>query len=135
MSEIPTNPSWRVTQTMTWGGETQPDLERAETSQFERRGTFAAIQTAARNTLDLVRRSSIFDVYEKAKARGVKLQRKKWVEVLFEYSFYAILLAFVYFVLIGVPLWNGAVWWLWWVVQHKFVIAGGFSITVGLAAL
>jgi hypothetical protein len=37
--------------------------------------------------------------------------------------------------LIGVPLWNGAVWWLWWVVAHKFVIAGGFSITLGIALL
>jgi len=135
LSEVPTNTISPMQHTMTWGGETQPDLERQETTGAERRGTFATIQTAARNTFDLVRKSSIFDVYEKAKVRGAKWRREKWTQVLFEYAFYAVLIAFIYFVLIGVPLWNGAVWWLWWVVANKFVIAGGFSITVGLAAL
>ncbi|KAI4737331.1 hypothetical protein E4T50_12201 [Aureobasidium sp. EXF-12298] len=50
-----------------------------------------------------IRRSSIYDAYEKAKLRGVELQRSKWAMRLFEYTFYLILVAFVYFVLIGVP--------------------------------
>jgi hypothetical protein len=53
----------------------------------------------------------------------------------FEYSIYLVIVAFVYFVLVGVPLWKGAVYWLWWVVAHKFVIAGGFGITLGIAFL
>lgn len=75
------------------------------------------------------------DVYEKAKVRGVELQRKKWVQILFEYFFYFIILCFVYFVLIGRPIWNGAVWWLYWVVDTKFVVAGTWSITIGLAIM
>jgi hypothetical protein len=67
--------------------------------------------------------------------RGVKLQRHRTVQVAFEYGIYAILVLIIYFVLIGVPLWNGAIYWLWWVVAHKFVIAGGFSITLGIALL
>ena len=47
---------------------------------------------------------------------------------LFEYIFYLILVAFVYFVLIGVPLWKGAVWWLYWVFEHKFAIAGTWYV-------
>jgi len=31
----------------------------------------------------------------------------------FEYFVYLLLVCFVYFVLVGVPLWKGAVWWLW----------------------
>lgn len=75
------------------------------------------------------------DAYEKAKLRGVALQRKYWVRLLFEWGLYLLLVLFVYFVLIGVPLWKGAVWWLYWVVRNKFVFQGGFAITIGLAAL
>ncbi|KAJ5177050.1 uncharacterized protein N7482_002927, partial [Penicillium canariense] len=81
------------------------------------------------------RQSSMHDAYEKAKARGVALHRKYWVRVLFEYAIYVLLILFVYFVLIGVPLWKGAVWWLYWVVANKFVIQGGYAITIGVAAL
>ena len=83
----------------------------------------------------LQRKGSVWKTYEHAKKRGVELQRKKWVQVVFEYSIYLFLLCFVYFVLIGRPLWNGAVWWLYWVVENKFVFAGGFSITLGIALL
>jgi hypothetical protein len=77
----------------------------------------------------------MFGTYEKAKQKGTELQRKKWVQITFEWTIYLILLLFVYFVLIGVPLWNGAVWWMYWVVETKFVIAGGFAITLGIALL
>lgn len=82
-----------------------------------------------------LRRSSIWNTYQKAKHRAVQLQRNERTQLLFEYSVYLTLVAFVYFVLVGVPLWKGAVYWLWWVVAHKFVIAGGFSITLGIAFL
>ncbi|KAK6000485.1 hypothetical protein QM012_003731 [Aureobasidium pullulans] len=85
------------------------------------------------NVKQAIRRSSIHDVYEKAKKRGVELQRSKWAMRLFEYTFYLILVAFVYFVLIGLPLWKGAVYWLYWVFQHKFAVAGTWSITIGIA--
>jgi hypothetical protein len=75
----------------------------------------------------------VWKTYENAKKRGVELQRKQWVQVLFEYGIYLFLLCFIYFVLIGRPLWNGAVWWLYWVVENKFVFAGGFTITLGIA--
>ncbi|PYH97912.1 hypothetical protein BO71DRAFT_372259 [Aspergillus ellipticus CBS 707.79] len=78
-------------------------------------------------------RHSIYDVYQKAKERRIALQRKYWVQVLFEYTVYLLLVAFVYFVLIGMPLWRGAVWWLYYVVRTKFVIQGGWGITIGVA--
>jgi hypothetical protein len=73
--------------------------------------------------------------FEKAKVRGAQMQRNKYAMIAFEYGIYLFLLCFIYFVLIGIPLWNGAVWWLYWVVANKFVIAGGFSITLGIAVL
>ncbi|KAI0128622.1 glycosyl group 2 family protein, partial [Xylariales sp. AK1849] len=93
-----------------------------------------AVQQGAHNVAQRVRRNSIYEAYEKAKARGVELERKRWVQFLFEYSIYFLLVAFVYLVLVGLPLWKGAVYWLYWVVSTKFVIAGGCSITIGIAA-
>ncbi|KAJ4304582.1 hypothetical protein N0V90_000108 [Kalmusia sp. IMI 367209] len=81
----------------------------------------------------LTRRSSMRKTFEQAKLRGKELQRNKGAQLAFEYGIYLFLLCFIYFVLIGIPLWNGAVWWLYWVVANKFVFAGGFSITLGIA--
>ena len=83
----------------------------------------------------LVRSSTVRRTYEKAKEKGANFQRSKWGQIAFEYGLYAFILLFVYFVLVGIPLWNGAVWWLYWVVANKFVFAGGFSITLGIALL
>ncbi|KAJ6007643.1 hypothetical protein N7540_011619 [Penicillium herquei] len=87
------------------------------------------------STLGHSRKSSMHDVYEKAKVRGVALQRKYWVRLLFEGSLYTLFILFIYFVLIGMPLWRGAVWWLYWVISNKFVIQGGWAILLGLAFL
>lgn len=75
------------------------------------------------------------ETFEKAKKRGEQLQRNKSAQIAFEYGIYLFILMFVYFVLIGIPLWKGAVWWLYWVVGNKFVFAGGFGITLGIALL
>lgn len=109
--------------------------------QRSRRGTASSsrkasvIPRAASIVLDTVediketiRRSSIYDVYETAKKRGAELQRSKPAMLIFEYLFYLVLVAFVYFVLIGLPIWKGAVYWLYWVFQHKFAIAGTWYV-------
>ncbi|KAF2993823.1 hypothetical protein E8E13_001941 [Curvularia kusanoi] len=109
--------------------------------QQPRRGTLEAvvdalvpeaIQRRFTNS-SFIRRSSIWQTYETAKKRGIELQRSKAFQLTFEYTIYVVIVLFVYFVLIGVPLWKGTVYWLWWVVAHKFVIAGGFAITLGIA--
>lgn len=92
-----------------------PGTEQARPSIIDAMPNF--IQVVARPVADaaaaVLRRSTLVEAYEKAKIRTVQLQRKLWVQKLFEYSIYLLLVCFVYFVLIGVPLWNGAVWWLW----------------------
>ena len=45
------------------------------------------------------------------------------MQTLFEYMIYLILILFTYFVLVGMPLWKGAVWWLYWVVDHVSAMA------------
>ncbi|KAJ8113731.1 hypothetical protein OPT61_g4207 [Boeremia exigua] len=116
------------------------DTSSQPEGRHARRGTLEAVIDALPlavqrrlTNASILRRSSIWQTYQAAKKRGVELQRAKWAQVAFEYAFYAVIALFVYFVLIGVPIWKGAVYWLWWAVAHKFVIAGGFSITVGIA--
>jgi hypothetical protein len=103
---------------------------------FARSKSFAtAVQSRARRLSHAVRRSSIWDVYETAKRRGVEIQRKPWAMVVFEYAFYFFLVALVYFVIIGMPLWKGSVWWLYWLMENKFSLTAGFTIPIGVAAL
>lgn len=109
-----------------------------------RRGTFGSVfhsvmpDALARKVtngtiISLKRRDTLIAVYEKAKERGAKLQRKKWVQVVFEYSIYITLLCFIYFVLVGRPLWDGTISWIYWVVKFKLAFAGGWSIVFGVA--
>lgn len=123
----------------------EPENAYTPAGQRPRKGTFGSVVDAvvpaglARKMTNpssgLQRKGSVWKTYENAKKRGVELQRKKWVQIVFEYGIYLLLLCFIYFVLIGRPLWYGAVWWLYWVVENKFVFAGGFSITLGIALL
>jgi hypothetical protein len=94
-----------------------------------------AMQPAKQGAAGLARRNSLLDVYDKAKIRGQQLQRKKWVQWTFEGTCYLLILCFIYFVLVGRPIWNGAVWWLYWVVNNKFTVAGTWSVTIGMALL
>ncbi|KAK1810232.1 hypothetical protein LTR12_015415 [Friedmanniomyces endolithicus] len=91
-------------------------------------------ETAVAGVANVARRTSLANLYEQAKTKGQTFQRKQWVQTLFEYMIYLILILFIYFVLVGMPLWKGAVWWLYWVVDHKFVVPGTWAITIGLAA-
>ncbi|KAF7556399.1 hypothetical protein G7Z17_g1456 [Cylindrodendrum hubeiense] len=118
-----------------------PPPPAVPTSRAEkRRGRISSIappvmQRAGRRLSQAVRKSSIYATYDKAKTRGVELQRKRWAQIVFEYTFYLFLLCFTYFVLVGIPLWKGAVWWLYWAAKNKFTVAAGFTITLGIAAL
>jgi hypothetical protein len=47
--------------------------------------------------------------YNMARLVDIKHQRGFWTKVCIEYSIYTLFIAFVYFFLIGVPLWEGAV--------------------------
>ncbi|KAF5862699.1 hypothetical protein ETB97_011240 [Aspergillus alliaceus] len=78
---------------------------------------------------------SLKSLYNRASLVKIKHQRKYWIRVLIEYGAYTAGAVFVYFVLVGVPLWKGAVYWLYWVMQHKFVLPGGWAIVIILLVL
>lgn len=81
------------------------------------------------------RRSSVRQTYEKAQQRQKQLQRSKPFQIFFTYTCYLLLLAFVYFVLVGRPLWGGTIWYIYVLFQYHLTFVGGTGIFVGLATL
>lgn len=104
----------------------------------ERRGTVfqranSVFQGTLLNVRKKVRRSSMWDVYENAKKRQLEIRRKRWVQIVFEYSFYAMLLVLVYFLIIGVPLWKGTYWELYLAFKYKLNVTGSWSIIIAVS--
>jgi hypothetical protein len=75
----------------------------------------------------------MWDVYENAKKRQLEIRRKRWVQIVFEYSFYLMLVVLVYFLIIGQPLWKGAYLSLYLAFKHKLNLNGSWSIIIAVA--
>jgi hypothetical protein len=73
--------------------------------------------------------------YNMARLVDIKHQRGFWSRALIEYGIYTLFMAFIYLFLIGVPLWKGAVFWLYWLMRHKFVFEGGWAIVIAVLVL
>jgi hypothetical protein len=82
-----------------------------------------------------IRNSSLRSLYNMADLVKIKYQREYWIQLLIEYGTYTALAAFAYFVLVGVPLWKGAVCWLYWAMQHKLIFSCGWTIAIALIIL
>ncbi|KIW37703.1 uncharacterized protein PV06_10335 [Exophiala oligosperma] len=68
---------------------------------------------------------------KRVKFRGKK--RGKVAQILFQYSIYLLLACIIYFFFVGVPLWKGTVYWLWWAMEYKLVVKGGCAIFIAIA--
>lgn len=100
-------------------------------SVFQRAGS--VFQDTMLNVRKKVRRSSMWDVYEAAKKRQLEIRRKRWVQLVFEYSFYFMLVVLVYFLLIGEPLWKGTYLSLYYAFKYKLNLNGSWSIIIAVA--
>ena len=109
-------------------------LERTTTKQSVLRRASTALTNVASKIMPK-RRMSIESVYDKAKSLQIKFERSKWFMRCFEFAVYVLLAAFVYLILVGRPLWGGLVWYIYVVIDKKFVIVGGSAIFIGLAAI
>ncbi|KAL8692131.1 MAG: hypothetical protein Q9224_004021 [Gallowayella concinna] len=82
-----------------------------------------------------LRRSSLEEVYEKAKIRQLQLKRSNTAQIGFEYTFYLLLLASIYFVFVGVPLWQGLVLTIYYIFDMKLVVPAGTAVFLGIGFL
>ncbi|KAL3470341.1 glycosyltransferase like family 2-domain-containing protein [Aspergillus californicus] len=81
------------------------------------------------------RDGSLPSFYNMANLVKIKHQRELWFSILVEYGTYTLMASFVYFGLIGLPLWKGGVYYLYWLIKHKFTLQGGWSVAVGALIL
>lgn len=116
---------------------------QSETSQYSNVSVLRRASVIAENAVEkvketftsAVRRSSLQEVYEKAKIRQVQLQRSTAFQIGFEYTFYLLMAAIVYFVFIGYPLWNGLVLTIYYIFDMKLVVPAGTAIFLGIGFL
>lgn len=83
----------------------------------------------------VLRKSSLQEVYDKAKIRQVQMKRSNTAQLSFEYTYYLILIATVYFVFVGVPFWNGLVLTIYYLFDMKLVVPAGTAIFLGIGFL
>lgn len=72
---------------------------------------------------------------EKVKEQVKVLERKRWAMLTFEYGVYLILFLFVWFAIIGMPMWKGTIYWVYYLLSHNSLVPGGWGVTLGIAML
>ena len=122
-SEVSPN-LWRVASDRSW----IPGLDVIRRASI-------AIDDTLENLTSLARRSTLADVYEKAKVRQVQLRRSTVVQIGFQYCFYLLILASIYFILVGVPLWKGVVWYIYIIFSTKLAVPVGTAVFLGIGFL
>lgn len=95
----------------------------------------AAIADNITRMIPGMRKTSVRNTLEKAQVRQKRLQRSKPFQLVFQYAVYLLLLAFVYLVLVGRPLWGGTVWYIYVLFEYHLTFIGGSAIFIGLAFL
>ena len=108
------------------------------------------IQRPRNSVLSLLRRVSVFShistlhrprhptldkLFDDAKKLEARIYRSVLYQKVFQHATYALLLAALYFILVGLPLWKGLVWWMYNFLATKFVLTGGCAVPSGTAFL
>lgn len=129
-SEPLTRPTRRASSLSTASQYSSPDVIRRASIAVQN-----AVGTVKDTVTSALRRSSLQEVYEKAKIRQVQLTRSTTAQVGFEYTFYVVLLAIIYFVFIGFPFWNGLVLTIYYIFDMKLVVPAGTAAFLGVGFL
>ncbi|KAL8639135.1 MAG: hypothetical protein Q9228_003795 [Teloschistes exilis] len=95
----------------------------------------SGLGNAINGVTDKLHLSGSREMYNKAKVRQEQLKRSKTAQLIFRYTFYTCLIACVYFVFIGMPLWRGAVWYMYILFEKHLVLKAGLTITFGTGFL
>ncbi|KAL8966076.1 MAG: hypothetical protein Q9197_006192 [Variospora fuerteventurae] len=97
--------------------------------------TAPEVGDAVTSVTNKLRRGNFRDMYEKAKVKQATIRRSPRAQFVFKWTFYVLLAATVYLLLIGLPLWRGAVWYMYVLFKKHMVLKAGMAITFGLSSL
>jgi hypothetical protein len=81
------------------------------------------------------RESSSESKYNEADLVHIKYRRKYLFRIMIEYGAYIAIVAVVYFLLVGIPLWKGAIHWLYCIMKHKLIFSGGWVGFITIQAM
>ena len=95
----------------------------------------SGIGNAVTDAANKLRPNQSSAMYEKAKVRQQQLRRSRAAQLIYKYTFYLFLISLVYLVLVGVPIWKGAVWYMYILFDKHLVLKAGLTITLGLGFL
>ncbi|KAL9595430.1 MAG: hypothetical protein Q9219_006447 [cf. Caloplaca sp. 3 TL-2023] len=95
----------------------------------------AEVGDAVNNVTSKFRKSNFREMYEKAVVKQEGIKRSEAAQLIFKYTFYLILVATVYLLLVGLPLWRGFVWYMYILFQKHLVLKAGLTITFGIGFL
>lgn len=91
----------------------QPTRSISPTRQVTRETEIISTTRSRRSIVRVRQKSSVLPAYIKEAQESVqKRTRQKWMAFAFRYTYYIVCVLAVYFSLIGLPLWNGVVYWL-----------------------
>jgi hypothetical protein len=103
---------------------------RLNGSRFPPCETPPFIRAASQEPFDQSRYSSYSSGYNMASLVNIKHRRKYWHRKLIEYGAYTFFASVIYFVVIGVPLWRGMLYWLYRLMQTHNILHGGWVIII-----
>jgi hypothetical protein len=95
------------------------------------KASISALRKLSRAARGTARRGTLHILYNKAQVRQKELRRSEFIQRVFEYGVYLTLVASVYLILVGQPLWKGLVLELYWLCEQSFI--GGAGVFLGLA--
>lgn len=93
------------------------------------------VADAVSNVTNKLRNPNWREMYQKAMVRQEKIRRSRSSQLIFKYTFYVLLVATVYLLLVGLPLWRGLVWYMYILFEKHLVLKAGLTITFGLGFL
>ncbi|KAL8720938.1 MAG: hypothetical protein Q9225_002265 [Loekoesia sp. 1 TL-2023] len=93
------------------------------------------VADAVSNVTNKLRNPNWRDMYQKAMVKQEKTRRSRLSQLIFKYTFYVLLVATVYLLLVGLPLWRGLVWYMYILFEKHLVLKAGLTITFGLGFL
>ncbi|KAL8981838.1 MAG: hypothetical protein Q9177_005452 [Variospora cf. flavescens] len=96
--------------------------------------TAPEVGNAVTNVTNKFRRGNFREMYEKAKVKQATIRRSSRAQFVFKWTFYVLLTATIYLLLIGLPLWRGAVWYMYILFKKHLVLKAGMAITFGLSS-
>ncbi|KAJ5936691.1 hypothetical protein N7466_003141 [Penicillium verhagenii] len=81
------------------------------------------------------RHQSTLSLFDQCELTKIKCRRRYWRRKAFQASYYTILAVACYLLLVGFPLWEGSLVWLYSTTQKKSLVTGGWAIFIGISTL